>query len=181
MHLFKKFSDIIAFLFCFILILHQIKLITMKKSISLVVCMILMSNLFSQKLTEKDVSADVVKAFQTKYAQATDVKWEKSDAVFKAVFIQNEMKTVVEYTATGQWIKTGWQIPQQYAPKAITDYLTVNYPKFKLDELLIVEEDKATVPGKYYVANISKKQEKHSIKFNLKGELDVPAPEKKEK
>ena len=155
----------------------------MKKLISLVVCTFLMSNLFSQKLAEKDVSADVVKAFQTKYSQATDVKWEKSDAVFKAVFIQNEMKTIVDYTATGQWVKTAWQIPAQYAPKAITDYLTANYSKFKTDEVLIVEEDKATVPGKYYLVNISKKLEKHNLKFNLKGELDVPAPapEKKDK
>ena len=152
----------------------------MKKLISLVVCLFLMSNLFSQKLAEKDVTADVVKNFKTKYTQATDVKWEKTDAVFKAVFVQNEMKTEVDYTSTGQWVKTGWQIPIQYAPKSITDYLKANYPKFKLDELIIVEEDKATIPGKYYLVNSSMKKEKLSLKFNLKGELSIPTTGKKE-
>ena len=153
----------------------------MKKLSALVVCMFLISNLFSQKLAEKDVPAEVSKVFASKFAQPADVKWEKSDAVFKAVFVQNDMKTIVDYSATGQWLKTAWQIPQAYAPKAITDYVKANYANYKLDELLIVDEDKATQPGKYYIANISKKKEKTSLRFSVKGEFTTPTPEKKDK
>lgn len=151
----------------------------MKKLIPLVVAIFMMNNLFAQKIDEKSVPSEAVKTFQSKFTQATDVKWEKSDALYKAVFIQNDLKTKVCYTATGQWIKTEWEIPQVYAPKTISDYISANFPKFKIMGLSIVEEDKSTLPGKYYIAEISNKKEVKSLKFNMKGEVMQDTMEKK--
>ena len=151
----------------------------MKKLLSLIALIFLMSNLFAQKLDEKSVPADAVKNFNTKYTQATLVKWEKEGTLFKAVFTQNELKTKAFYTETGQWVSSEWEIPAIYAPKAITEYITANLVKFKIKELTIVEEDKSTVPGKYYKAEVTDKKVTKTLKFNLKGEIIPETPEKK--
>jgi hypothetical protein len=153
----------------------------MKKLFVLGIFIVFSFALFAQKVDESAVPSAVVNNFKMKYANAKDVKWEKEDTVYSAEFLLDDFVTESEFNEKGVWIETEWDIPIEYTPQAIKNYIDSAHAGFKIKELTVAE---FPTDGKLYVADISKGKKTQKIYFTVKNEFkkeDAVACSKKKK
>jgi hypothetical protein len=62
-------------------------------------------------------------------------------------------------------VETAWNVPLEYTPKTITDYIAKNYAGYKIESIDIVELRNK----KSYIATIYKKGEEIKLQFDLQG------------
>jgi hypothetical protein len=118
---------------------------------------------YSQKVAETDVPSATLMTFKTKFANATNVAWEKDSANYEAAFTSNEMKAEALISDKGVWIETEWDIPLEYTPDTLKKYATKNFSGYKIKETTIL--DKAE--GKFYVIEVAKKKDIQEVTFGL--------------
>ena len=64
-------------------------------------------------------------------------------------------------------VETSWNVPMEYTPSNIVDYIKANYDGFKIEEVNIVEiRNKKT-----YRVDLAKKKETKLLEFDLMGEF----------
>jgi hypothetical protein len=64
-------------------------------------------------------------------------------------------------------VETRWNVPLEYTPSNITEYISTQYVDFKIEEVNIVEiRNKKT-----YRVDISKKKESKLLEFDLLGKF----------
>lgn len=82
--------------------------------------------------------ATVQKAFVLKFANATDVKWSKENAIeYEAEFLMEGIKMSSNYSADGKWLETESQIPVSELPAEVVAEISKLYP-----DNVIIEADK---------------------------------------
>lgn len=140
----------------------------MKKLFVFAVMLIFSASCFSQKVDEADVPDAVKATFKTKFPSASTIKWEKEDTLYTAEFLMDQSKTEADFSDRGVWIETEWEIPLEYTPKAIKNYLDTAYAGYKINELEIMDYP---TEGKLYLAEISKKKDCLNLFFTLSGEF----------
>ncbi len=140
----------------------------MKKIFVTIIAVLFASASFSQKVEESQVPSNVMNAFKARFANVMGVKWEKEDTVYAAEFLMNESPTEAEFNEKGDWFNTEWEIPTDYTPQAIKDYVNINYAKYKLREIVVTE---FPVDGKLYVVEIATKKDCFALYFSLKNEF----------
>ncbi|MDR0971824.1 MAG: hypothetical protein LBM25_05525 [Bacteroidales bacterium] len=136
--------------------------------ISLVAILVSCSTTKNRNLVnEKDVPARYVNDFKKNRPNAQKSSWEKVDSLsYKAIFTDNNNQMQILYSKTGT--QTSWIVPLQYVPSAITDYITKNYPSYKLQEVSISDVKNKKVYNA--VIKLNKKEVK-TLEFDLNGEF----------
>ncbi len=140
----------------------------MKKLLLFSVALIFSASCFSQKIDESDVPDAVKNTFKVRFPLAASTQWEKEDSLYNATFLMDQTTTEAEFSDKGAWIETEWEIPVEYTPKAIKNYMDTAYAGYKIRELEIMDYP---VDGKLYKAEISKKKDCQNLYFTLNGEF----------
>ncbi len=143
----------------------------MKKLALLFLVFVITFSLDAQILSEKDVPSETTKAFNTKFPNATNIKWGKDSASFEVSFLFNDMNVISVFDNNGKWESSKWEIPLQYTPKAVSDYILANFPKHKTKKLILEELVSPANPEKLYIAILSLKRQEVFLYFNLKSEF----------
>ncbi len=85
--------------------------------------------------TDRNIPVEVSDAIARTYPTSTNVRW-KMDTVnvddFIAVFRLEKIKYIIELQATGNIIKTDYDIDVSQVPQVIMDYIKANYPNAKI-------------------------------------------------
>lgn len=141
----------------------------MKKLFILFALVFIAGNLFSQAIQEKDIPEAVKTQFKTRFPLQTTAKWTFEDSLYEAAFVSEGMKVETAFDVTGIWTETEWEIPMEYTPAKIKEYIAANYAGFKTKEVCITDKP---VDGKMYQAEIcKKKKETVELVFTTAGEF----------
>ena len=96
--------------------------------------------LFAQKekaVAEKEVKVSFVKDFQRQVKDATAVQWYQIDEqTFKVTYRDGEgSRQAMVFSNKG--METHYIIESKYMPLSVKEYVSANYPKFKITELWV--------------------------------------------
>ena len=89
---------------------------------------------YGQKVKEADVPSEVKQAFQNKFTQVKEVKWEKEDGKFEVNFEQGDHEMSAVFTPSGMLEETEMEIKVNELPSVITTYISSNYKGAKVKE-----------------------------------------------
>lgn len=149
----------------------------MKKLGLLCLCMMFFFNSFSQKLSTSDVPAGVLKSYKMKIADSLPTSWEKTDKFYTARFKKNDLKASMVFSESSEWIWTRWEVSSEYLPKKIKEYITANYPKYKIIKTNIEYK----TGGEFYLIGLKLKKDKPTLRFTIKSDfvsVEPAAPSK---
>jgi len=138
----------------------------MKKITVLLVAMLFVFGAFAQKIADKDVPKNILDDFNNKYPTAVKVMWSKVDKKFIADFKHDDNDVSVEYD-NSYWSRTYWNIPLEYTPFKIKDYIKQYYDGFKIIKIDLLETN--TNEKNYVVKAVKKKKETVELYFELSG------------
>lgn len=118
-------------------------------------------------INERDVPERYVKDFSRLRPGALQPSWMQVDTLTYGVqFVENENNIEMHFSKTG--VETYWQIPLQYTPDNITEYINTEYAGYKLKDLKLTDIRNQ----KGYRAMIVKKKETKYLDFDLQGNFN---------
>lgn len=111
----------------------------------------------------------VKNAFQQKFPNAREVKWDKEGkGEYEAVFVQDGKKGSANFSETGEWLETEMAIPVSTLPKAVIDGFYKNFTGAGITEVYQISTGK----GKsYFEIEYTVKGRKKEVKLNNNGNL----------
>jgi len=102
-------------------------------------------NIKSQDVSNNVISDKVKKAFQHKYSNATNVKWEIKNQNFEVVYRQDLKKHTSEFDKAGIWLYTRTTLKLVDVTIAIKNAIKKSFSKYRIVEINKVEsKDKAS-------------------------------------
>lgn len=117
----------------------------MRKSVIIVVALVLSTIAFAQKVKATKVPEIVSKSLLSKYPYAKNVKWDKEENNYEASFESNKIENSVLFNANGKIIETEVEITAAQLPKSILNYIGKNYKDQKVKEAAKIISDKGIV------------------------------------
>jgi len=117
----------------------------MRKSVIIVVALVLSTIAFAQKVKATKVPEIVSKSLLLKYPNAKNVKWDKEENNYEASFESNKIENSVLFNANGKIIETEVEITTAQLPKPILNYIGKNYKDQKVKEAAKIISDKGIV------------------------------------
>ena len=109
----------------------------------------------------------VKKAFNTKYPNITDVKWDKENAKeWEAEFTMNGNKLSANFMEDGTWVETEQVITADQLPKAVADAIKKAYPDWKIKE---ADKTETAKNGLIYEADLKLGSKKKEVAFKEDG------------
>lgn len=117
----------------------------MRKSVIIVVALVLSTIAFAQKVKSTKVPKIVLKSLMSKYPNAKKVKWDKEENNYEASFESNKTENSVLFNASGKIIETEVEITTAQLPKSILNYLGKNYKDQKVKEAAKIISEKGIV------------------------------------
>lgn len=117
----------------------------MKKSVIIVVTLVLSTIAFAQKVQATKVPEIVTKSLISKYPNAKNVKWDKEENNYEASFENNKTENSVLFNSNGKIIETEVEISTAQLPKSILSYLSKNYKDQKVKEAAKIISEKGIV------------------------------------
>jgi len=115
-----------------------------------------------------DVPASVKTAFEEKFVDAKNIKWEKeNDSEWEAEFKFQDMEYSANFTADGTWVETEHEIQISDLPTMIKSSVETDYAGFEIGEIEISEK----VNGIFYEIEFEQGEEKIELVFDNKGTL----------
>ncbi|MFN8356231.1 MAG: PepSY-like domain-containing protein [Spirosomataceae bacterium] len=117
----------------------------MRKSLTLLAVMFIVSLASAQKVPNKEVPTVVKNGLQKQFPNAKNVKWEKEDGNYEAGFEINETDYSVLLGATGNIIETETEISIESLPATVKAYLAKHYTKQKIKEAAKIIDAKGTI------------------------------------
>ena len=119
-----------------------------------------------KSVNENEVPEKYTKDFHKRRADIEQVSWQMVDSnCYIASFKSNDNLVNMKFKNTA--VETSWNVPMEYTPTNIVDYIKANYDGFKIEEVNIVEiRNKKT-----YRVDIAKKKETKLLEFDLMGEF----------
>lgn len=144
----------------------------MKKILIGALCMSLCLSVFSQKVSPSQIPDPVLKTFRTKLADSLAAVWEKSGTVYLAAFTKNKLKGQISIAENGDWNYTRWEVPVEFIPNKIREYLKTNYPAFKIRSASIEYKP----GGEFYLIGLQQKKELPVLRFTIKSEFVAVEP-----
>ncbi len=94
---------------------------------------------FSQKITKDNVPAAVIETFKAKFSIAEKTDWEMDYDNYQANFVVGSADFSAAFDKDGKWLKTESFIKPSTLPKNIKNFITKNFPGYKVDETEKVE------------------------------------------
>jgi hypothetical protein len=144
----------------------------------LVFCLIIGQWSIAQKINKADVPAGVMKTFISRMPDTLPVTWEKKDANYIAHFTKNKLNASIQISDKADWLTTKWDIPSEYLPKKVKDYISEKYAGYKT----VYAKLEYKPGGEFYLVSIKMKKEKPVLRFSVKAEFigvePVATPEK---
>jgi hypothetical protein len=124
-------------------------------------------NAHAQVIPQNQVPHVVLKAFQEKFASATEVKWETKSELYKAEFKVNKRGHDVWIDKTGKITKTKEDFPKKDLPAAIQQQITSEFKAYKLDDA-----DKIEMDGKvFYQVELDGTADDRKVLFSADGKV----------
>ena len=124
-------------------------------------------NAHAQVIPQSQVPPVVLKAFQEKFASATEVKWETKSELYKAEFKVNKRGHDVWIDKTGKITKTKEDFPKKDLPAAIQQQITSEFKAYKLDDA-----DKIEMDGKvFYQVELDGTADDRKVLFSADGKV----------
>ncbi len=121
----------------------------------------------AQIIPQSQVPPVVLKAFQEKYASATDVKWETKTDSYKAEFKVNKRGHDVWIDKTGKITKHKEDLPKKDLPAAIQQQIASEFKAYKLDDA-----DKIETDGKiFYQVELDGATDDRKVLFSADGKV----------
>ena len=118
------------------------------------------------KVDEKDVPQNVKGAFNTTFANASEVEWNLYEGKYKAKFNQNGQSQLAEFSSSGELISKGTEISKDQLPAPITDALRTSYANKEIDKAYKIEKGNET----YYKVKFAGEPNK-AIMYSADGKL----------
>ncbi|MBN2348307.1 MAG: PepSY-like domain-containing protein [Bacteroidales bacterium] len=116
--------------------------------------------------TVKDVPAKVQTAFSEKFPDATKVKWTKeNDTEWEAEFILNGKEYSANYTNSGTWMETEYEVNPSNLPAVVKATLDKEYAAYKIVESELSE----TTSGIIYEFGLKKCEEEIEVTISPDG------------
>ncbi len=125
------------------------------------------TSLFAQVDLSTDVPASVVKAFEAKYAGASELVWEEQNGMWEVDFVLAKQAYEASFGANGTWMKTQQEISPEDVPASITAALETEMPGFEIEDAEIVE----TPAGKFYEVDVLVGGKNVDIVMDLDGKV----------
>lgn len=107
----------------------------------------------AQDVAEKDVPEVVKKALSQKYANATDLEWEKHGNNYEADFDVKRIDHAAMIDSTGKILMTRRDVMEKDLPQGIRTAISQTYKGMRLDDMELVEKDGKT----YYQLELDQK------------------------
>jgi hypothetical protein len=140
-----------------------------KQIVAILTVSLCVITVFGQKVSEKNVPANIKKEFQTKFPSATDVKWEMEDkTTYEVVFKLYKEVLSANYSKEGKWLETEKEIKAAKLPKAVADAISKKYPTGKMSEIAEVE---SVEYGKVYDVDLVYNKKKYTLILKTSGEI----------
>ncbi|MGL2986370.1 PepSY-like domain-containing protein [Flavobacterium sp. RSSA_27] len=117
----------------------------MRKSVIIVITLVLSTIAFAQKVKDTKVPEIVSKSLISKYPCAKKVKWDKEENNYEASFVINKTENSVLFNANGKIIETEVEITAVQLPKSIVNYISKNYKNQKVKEAAKIISEKGIV------------------------------------
>ena len=117
----------------------------MKKTVVILIALLIGTTAYSQKVKEKNVPNVVKMAFSKAYPNADDIEWEKEGTNYEVEFETDEVEYSVLYDANGVLIETEIEIKNSQLPEKVKEYLKVNYANKKIREASKITDAKGIV------------------------------------
>jgi len=111
---------------------------------------------------------EVLEAFQFRYTNATDVKWESEGTIWEADFVYNGKEMSASYLENGKWQETETTLSMKMIPLRINEFITTNYPKYKVIE---IEEVDHSIKGRFFEIELKKCCKRKEIQVDANGEI----------
>jgi hypothetical protein len=138
----------------------------MKKIAVLLVSMLIVFGAFAQKLSDKDIPIGILNDLKNRYQTASNVQWSKDVEKLVAEFKNDGNNVRVEYL-NSIWLQSYWNIPLEYMPMKIKDYISQYYAGFKIIKIDMLETN--ANEKSYVVKVVKKKKEFVDLYFELTG------------
>lgn len=142
----------------------------MKKTVLMILACALVAGCAStakskyKSVSESEVPEKYSRDFHKRRSDVQQVSWQMVDSTcYIASFKSNENPVTMKFRNTS--VETAWDVPLQYTPTEITDYIKTTFEGFKVEKVNIVEiRNKKT-----YRVDIAKKKESKKLEFDLQG------------
>lgn len=95
----------------------------------------------AQDLTISQVPTNLNSNFQKTYPNATDVEWEREGENYKVEFEMGQMDNEIYYGKNGNVLKSEMEITENGLPPAVKKTVQNKYPNYKIDEVVVTEEN----------------------------------------
>jgi hypothetical protein len=96
------------------------------------------------KVNTKDVPQEVMTAFTSTFANATDVEWMKKDADYKVSFEIGGVDQHAMFSSAGKLISQGREIKEAELPEAVKSAVKKDHPNYTIDDAWTIEKDGTT-------------------------------------
>ncbi len=123
----------------------------------------------AQKISADQVPVSVLNAFKNKFANATNLKWEKENTSdYEVNFKLDKEEISARFDSNGKWIETETEIEKTQLPQAIQVIIINQFAGWKIIEATLVDDVKH---GKCYEVEIKKEKEKFDVLLTPDGQL----------
>jgi hypothetical protein len=139
----------------------------MKRILIIAICLIVGNIASAQKIAQSDVPESILKAYKMKMSDTISTSWEKGDKFYTANFTKSNLKASMVFSEAAEWIWTRWEIPVQYLPKKVKDYIITNYAGYKTIKSIIEYK----TGGEFYIVTLKKKKVTPVLRFSIKGDF----------
>ena len=121
----------------------------------------------AQEIKESAVPANIVKNFHESFKDAKVRSWEKEkNGSYEVEYTMNSKESSSLFTSEGALVQTKNKIAISELPKAAADYISKNYPGYKISEL----EQGIAPTGEFgYEAEIKKGNREIELSFDANG------------
>jgi hypothetical protein len=124
---------------------------------------------FSQKIAADNIPAVVSQAFKARFSIAEKAQWEMDYDNYQSDFTVGNADFSATFDKDGKWLKTESFIKPSSLPKNIKNFVTKNFPGYKIDD----ETEKLETPekGTTYEFQISKDELTYAVSMSEAGEM----------
>lgn len=89
----------------------------------------------AQSIRQKDVPDKVKQSIESRYPQASKVKWEMHDGMYEATFTVNDQKTSAVFSSEGVLSESESEITVDQLPELVKYYLTNHLSSETIEEI----------------------------------------------
>jgi ribonuclease BN (tRNA processing enzyme) len=121
----------------------------------------------AQDISQQNVPAVVVNAFQQKFPQQSTVEWELKKGLYEAEFEIKNLEHNVYLDTTGKIVRYKQDITVNDLPAAINVAIQQNFKGYKIEDVKKIEEGNAVT----YKFELEKGKDERKVMFSADGKI----------